>query len=125
MNGDFFFITVNVCRSSTSFSPSPHRFNSLNVIGTWSFSKFLANSSYLSWPGGFYPNYIENTPLIGDHQIILSTINQGSNSDAAVDWVRARKYSSTNISYVEFLEEQVSDEITVSNSGPYCEEMIF
>jgi len=114
-------LAVNVCRSSTSFIPDPHIFNSLNVIGTWSFSKFLANSSYLSWPGGFYPNFIENTPLIGDHQIILSTINQGSNSDAAVDWVRARKYSSANISYVEFLEEQVSDEITVSNSGPYCE----
>ena len=97
------------------------QFNSLNVIGTWSFSKFATNSSYLSWPGGSHQNLNESTALLGNHQIILGAINQGPNTSATVDWVRARKYSPANITFTPQPEIEVFDDISISNSGPYCQ----
>ena len=108
-----------LCRSVSELSFSD--FNSLNVIGTWSFSKFAANLSYLSWPGGIHQNHNESTALLGNHQIILGTINQGQNTSATVDWVRARKYSSANITYILEPELEVFDDISISNTGPFCQ----
>ena len=107
-----------LCKSTTSLA----NFSALNVLGTWSYSKYASNFSYLSWPGGIYPNYNESQNQLGNHRILLSSLNQGSgNSSASIDWVRARKYSSANITFTVESEIEIFDDISISNTGPYCQ----
>ena len=45
-----------LCKSTTPLA----NFSALNVMGTWSYSKYAGDSSYLSWPGGIYHEIIMN-----------------------------------------------------------------
>ena len=106
-----------LCRSTTSLA----NFSALNVTGTWSYSKYASNFSYLSWPGGIQQNHNESQSQLGNHRILLSSLNQSSNSSASIDWVRVRKYSSANITVTLESEIEVFDNIDISNTGPYCQ----
>ena len=109
----------NVCRESDKVAD----FLSSNVLGTWTYSKYANNFSYISWPGAIYNSYNDSENTIGDYHIILSSLYQGTaaSSSASIDWIRARKFTDQNITHTIFSEEQISDVITLTNNSPYCE----
>lgn len=115
-NGD-----ADTCIATADQLPTSNSILSGTTLGTWYYAWTGDTTQEMSWPGGSISRLdtVHRNEFADAKHFFFANVQKGGS--VAADWVRVRKFTAIEPILTLSAQEELVDEVDVTQTGPYCQ----